>query len=229
MLHACDQRFDVTRNLENFCELNKAQNKARSRLTKNVWPYPLSSWGEKITSQTKGKDQTKGRRSRSSKALVCLFVFSADADSHALASRTLHWQMSARVWKVDRGIFLAIGRTSDSQTQPPHVLVEQRKKKGGGLQQSGNLEMDRNVCPRLCHMLAMVRPSLFAPLPGPTDCTAPLHFFWIYKQLIKLCRSFTDMYSFSSESEVILIFSKYILVVIMSYTRGKKKLCTTKS
>jgi hypothetical protein len=122
----------VTENLENFCELNKAQNKARSRLTKNVWPYPLSSWGEKITSQTKGKDQTKGRRSRSSKAPVCLFVFSADADSHALASRTLHWQMPARVWKVDRGIFLAIGRTSDSQTQPPHVLVEQRKKKREG-------------------------------------------------------------------------------------------------
>ena len=24
MLHACDQRFDVTENLENFCELNKA-------------------------------------------------------------------------------------------------------------------------------------------------------------------------------------------------------------
>ena len=24
MLHACDQRFDVTGNLENFCELNKA-------------------------------------------------------------------------------------------------------------------------------------------------------------------------------------------------------------
>ena len=27
MLYACDQRFDVTENLENFCELNKA-NKA---------------------------------------------------------------------------------------------------------------------------------------------------------------------------------------------------------
>jgi hypothetical protein len=25
MLHACDQRFDVTENLENFCELNKAE------------------------------------------------------------------------------------------------------------------------------------------------------------------------------------------------------------
>ena len=25
MLHACDQIFDVTRNLENFCELNKRQ------------------------------------------------------------------------------------------------------------------------------------------------------------------------------------------------------------
>jgi len=24
MLQACDQRFDVTENLENFCELNKA-------------------------------------------------------------------------------------------------------------------------------------------------------------------------------------------------------------
>ena len=24
MLHVCDQRFDVTENLENFCELNKA-------------------------------------------------------------------------------------------------------------------------------------------------------------------------------------------------------------
>ena len=24
MLYACDQRFDVTKNLENFCELNKA-------------------------------------------------------------------------------------------------------------------------------------------------------------------------------------------------------------
>jgi len=24
MLHACDQKFDVTENLENFCELNKA-------------------------------------------------------------------------------------------------------------------------------------------------------------------------------------------------------------
>jgi len=24
MLHACDQRFDVTENLKNFCELNKA-------------------------------------------------------------------------------------------------------------------------------------------------------------------------------------------------------------
>ena len=24
MLHACDQRFNVTGNLENFCELNKA-------------------------------------------------------------------------------------------------------------------------------------------------------------------------------------------------------------
>ena len=24
MLHTCDQRFDVTGNLENFCELNKA-------------------------------------------------------------------------------------------------------------------------------------------------------------------------------------------------------------
>ena len=24
MLHACNQRFDVTENLENFCELNKA-------------------------------------------------------------------------------------------------------------------------------------------------------------------------------------------------------------
>jgi len=24
MLYACDQRFDVTGNLENFCELNKA-------------------------------------------------------------------------------------------------------------------------------------------------------------------------------------------------------------
>jgi len=24
MLHACDQRFDVTGNFENFCELNKA-------------------------------------------------------------------------------------------------------------------------------------------------------------------------------------------------------------
>jgi len=26
MLHACDQRFDVTGNLETFCELNKAYN-----------------------------------------------------------------------------------------------------------------------------------------------------------------------------------------------------------
>jgi len=24
MLHACDQKFDVTGNLENFCKLNKA-------------------------------------------------------------------------------------------------------------------------------------------------------------------------------------------------------------
>ena len=24
MLYACDQRFDVTKNLENFCKLNKA-------------------------------------------------------------------------------------------------------------------------------------------------------------------------------------------------------------
>ena len=24
MLYACDQKFDVTENLENFCELNKA-------------------------------------------------------------------------------------------------------------------------------------------------------------------------------------------------------------
>ena len=25
MFHACDQRFDVMENLENFCELNKAR------------------------------------------------------------------------------------------------------------------------------------------------------------------------------------------------------------
>ena len=34
MLHACDQRFDVTGNLENFCELNKSLiNKADRRWT----------------------------------------------------------------------------------------------------------------------------------------------------------------------------------------------------
>ena len=27
MLYACDQRFDVRRNLENFCEIKKAQYK----------------------------------------------------------------------------------------------------------------------------------------------------------------------------------------------------------
>ena len=32
MLHACDQRFDVTGNLENFCKLNKAYSSSNSNL-----------------------------------------------------------------------------------------------------------------------------------------------------------------------------------------------------
>jgi len=34
MLHAYDQRFDVTENLENFCELNEA---LRAQQTMLIW------------------------------------------------------------------------------------------------------------------------------------------------------------------------------------------------
>ena len=37
MLHACDQRFDVTKNLENCCELNCAA--SRSRVTAQPPPH----------------------------------------------------------------------------------------------------------------------------------------------------------------------------------------------
>jgi hypothetical protein len=40
MLHACDQRFDVTGNLENFCELNKASGCSHPR-PEDLCPSPV--------------------------------------------------------------------------------------------------------------------------------------------------------------------------------------------
>jgi len=37
MLHACDQRFDVIGNLENFCELNKAEKASVCGETWHAW------------------------------------------------------------------------------------------------------------------------------------------------------------------------------------------------
>ena len=39
MLHACDQRFDVTENLENFYELNKAIAEDPCFLLNQPFPY----------------------------------------------------------------------------------------------------------------------------------------------------------------------------------------------
>ena len=40
MLHACDQRFDVTENLENFCELNKALVAPHASQAPSALPWP---------------------------------------------------------------------------------------------------------------------------------------------------------------------------------------------
>ena len=41
MLHAYDQKFDVTKNLENFCELNKALPKIGLFFRSSVGPHFL--------------------------------------------------------------------------------------------------------------------------------------------------------------------------------------------
>lgn len=86
-------------------------------------------------------------------------------------------------------------RTSDSQPQQPHMSLLRKGKKGSN--RVGTRKWTEMCAQAVPH--ADNAASFFAPLSRPTDCTAPLRFFRIYNQL-KLCRSFTNMYSFSSES-----------------------------
>ena len=101
---------------------------ARCRLTKRLGPILCRQERNSDLRPSQGRNQ---REKQEQQALVCLFV------SLPMLIRmpvSLHWHaLPARVWKVDRGIFLAVAvaighRTGDSQPQQPMSFL--RKGKG---------------------------------------------------------------------------------------------------